>query len=106
MKTALAFAATILIAASHLSAQEGIWQTYTRANSGLIGDSVSSITFDQTGTVWLAARQGVAKQVGEGWLFFNTAEYMPSDEIWDMDFTNNRVWSAHRVGITAFDGIA
>src|SRR5688572_11956018 len=96
--TFLAFAITsVLLTSSQILAQEGQWTTYTRANSGLIGDSVTSIAFDGNGTPWVAARQGVAKYDGAGaWTFYNSMTYMPSNDIWDIDYANGSIWFGHR----------
>lgn len=80
--------------------------TFTGENSGLIGDTVTSIAFDGDGSKWVAARQGVAKLAQTGWVFYNNVTYMPSNQIWDMDYTNGSLWIAHYKGITGFDGSA
>ncbi|HET9135168.1 MAG TPA: two-component regulator propeller domain-containing protein [Candidatus Kapabacteria bacterium] len=85
-------------------AQDGVWKTYSRANSGLIGDSVSSIGFDGNDSLWVAVRQGVAKQTSSGWKAYNTQVEIPSNEIWDIDYTNGSMWFAHHNGVTGFDG--
>ena len=94
----------ILITSSEAFAQEGIWKTYTRANSGLIGDSVTSFDFDWNDSIWVGAWQGAAKQTEATWKPYNTKEYMPSNDIWDVDYANGSMWFAHRSGITGFDG--
>lgn len=102
----LAFAAVhvLPLVTSQIYAQDGIWMTFTRANSGLIGDTITSIAFDGNGAHWVAARQGVAKQTQSGWTFYNTPEYMPSNEIWDIDYANGSLWFAHHDGVTEFNG--
>src|SRR5688572_13656770 len=94
----------IWITASRASAQEGIWKTYTKANSELIGDSIMAFDFDWNDSIWVGAWQGVAKQTGATWKPYNTKEYMPSNDIWDVDYVNGSIWFAHRSGITGFDG--
>lgn len=104
--TFLAFAIlSLLLTSSQVFAQAGHWTTYTRANSGLIGDSIVAIAFDADGTPWVAAWQGVAKQTESGWTFYNTPPYMTSNDIWDMDYANGSLWFGHRHGLTAFNGI-
>jgi ligand-binding sensor domain-containing protein len=87
-------------------AQSGQWITYSRANSGLIGDSVTSIGFDGNDSLWVAVRQGVTKQTSSGWKAYNTQVEIPSNEIWDINYTNGSLWFAHHNGITGFDGSA
>lgn len=81
----------------------GIWTTFTRANSGLIGDSILAVTFDNKDSLWIAAYQGVAQQVPAGWTRYNSTKFMPSNDIWDMDHANGSVWIGHRTGITRYD---
>ncbi len=94
----------IFITSSEAFAQDGIWKTYTRANSGLIGDSIMSFDFGPNDSIWVGAWQGVAEQTQTGWKFYNTKTYMPSNEIWDVDYANATLWFAHHSGITGFDG--
>jgi len=94
----------IFITSSEAFAQEGIWKTYTRANSGLIGDSIMSFDFDWNDSIWVGAWQGVAQQTQTGWKFYNTKTYLPSNEIWDVEFVGSTMWFCHHTGFTGFDG--
>lgn len=94
----------IWITASAARAQDGVWKTYTRANSELIGDSIMSFDFDWNDSIWVGTWQGVAKQTAATWKPYNTKTYMPSNEIWDIDYVNGSMWFAHHSGLTGFDG--
>ncbi len=97
-------AIALVASATGAQAQEGLWKTYSRANSGLLGDSIVAIGFDGNDSLWLAAWQGTAKQSGTGWRLYNTKTDIPSNDIADIVYTNNILWFGHGTGISAFDG--
>jgi hypothetical protein len=97
-------AGVILCIAPHLQAQTGTWISYTKATSGLPSDTISAITFDGSGAVWIGTpTEGLAKFNG-AWTIFNDYSKVPSNNISALSYANGNVWIGSNYGLTKTDG--
>ena len=49
---------------------EGKWQNFSEADSGLIDNTVNTITEDSEGKIWFATNKGLSVFDGKGWMSF------------------------------------
>jgi hypothetical protein len=84
---------------------EGIWFNYSKANSGLQGDSVTSIAFDNSGNTWIGCFPGgLAKFDGAHWTTYTDFSNVPSNDINALLFLNGTLWIGTAQGLTKYDG--
>ncbi len=95
----------ILSAANPLFAQSGLWLHYSKANSGLPGDTVTAIGFDGSGGVWIGTgTEGLAKLQGTNWQVFNDFSKVPSNDINTISNAFGSMWIGTSDGLTKTDG--
>ncbi len=79
---------------------------YTRINSGLPDNHISSVYVDKKGNKWIATVSGLLKFDSDHWTKFNTKNStLPSDFIYDIaEDSKGNIWVGTSEGISKFDG--
>ena len=87
------------------------WKNYTMGNSGLLGNYVTGIAFDEQNRAWITAHDdgntgGVNIFDGKEWQAYTPENsQLPSTEATSITIDKqNRVWIGIHEGITVFDG--
>ncbi|HUR30309.1 MAG TPA: two-component regulator propeller domain-containing protein [Saprospiraceae bacterium] len=69
----LALINAFFIQALHSQGSADDWTYYNASNSGLPGDRILGIEFDENGILWIGTYQkGLVRYDGESWTIFNT----------------------------------
>lgn len=69
-----------------------IWKHYDQVD-GLPSAVINSIATDQSGTVWVATNEGIAKQQGDGFIGYGRASGLPGERVRKVYVDpQNRVW--------------
>lgn len=82
------------------------WTIYTRANSGLVSDSVQAIGISSGGIKWFGTFGGLSKYDGSSWTSYTmTNSQLPSNDVRALVFSpNGTLWIATANGLVSFDG--
>ena len=78
--------------------------TWYSAKNGLGGDTVTSITEDQQGNIWLGTDGGVSKFDGTSFTTYSNERGLPGTRCYVLVDRNNNIWAGTERGVFRFNG--
>jgi hypothetical protein len=85
------------------------WTYWNKQSMGITSTSISvyakDIEKDNAGNIWIGMTSGLIKYDGINFTVFNTANGLPSNSIFSLEYSNNMLYIGTSNGMSRYDGI-
>ncbi len=102
-----------LVLCVHVHSQTSDWKVFNKANSGIAGDTVNAVTFQEDGVKWIGTVNGLTRFDDDNWTTFTMDNSgLPANSIKClMEDNNGKLWigtdgrtTTNAGGLVIFDG--